>query len=690
MRSLSRVTMGVLALLLAAPSLPTLAQGYRVGHVIVPASSIERAEDAGLRAHTNIVLVDPASGFHPDGGLGPAGGMTPAQMRSFYNLPSSGGSQIVAIVDAYHDATALNDFNTFSSQFGLPTETSTNVTASTNKVFQVVYAGGSQPPQDSSGGWELEESLDIEWAHAMAPSAKIVLVEANSNSFTDLFNAVSVATSFTDANGLSTKEASMSWSSGEFSGETSYDSYFTSGSVVYFASTGDSGAPAGYPSTSPYVVAAGGTTVTTNSSGNFVSESAWSSGGGGPSTQEARPSFQNAIQSIVGSFRGTPDISYDADPNSGASVYDTTPYNGFTYGWLEVGGTSWSSPALAGIMNLANTSAGTFAAGTQAELTTIYSNLGTSNFRDITTGNNGYAAAAGWDFATGVGTVQGLSGLNGASSSAPVISSLSPSSATAGGAAFTLTVNGSNFVNGATVDWNGSALTTSFVSASQLTASVPSSDIATAGSASVTVTESGQTSNTATFTINNPVPTTTSLSPSSIAAGSAQFTLTVNGANFVSASTVDWNGTALSTTFVSSTQLTAIVPTSDVATAGTANVTVVNPGPGGGTSNAQTFTITSNNPAPALSSISPSSCRAGSATFTLTCTGSNFISSSTVRWTAGGTTTVLTTTYVSGTTLTAVVPSSLVANRGTASVTVVNPAPGGGTSGALTFTIKKH
>ncbi|HLV80013.1 MAG TPA: hypothetical protein VKT32_07000 [Chthonomonadaceae bacterium] len=687
MRSLPRIAMGAVALLLTAPSLPSFAQGHRVNNVIVPASSIEHAEDIGLRAHTNVLILG-----NPAGGLGPGGGMTPAQMRSFYNLPSSGGSQIVAIVDAYHDATALNDFNTFSSQFGLPTETSTNVTASTNAVFQVVYASGSQPPQDSSGGWELEESLDIEWAHAMAPGAKIVLVEANSNSFSDLFNAVNVATGFTDSNSLSTKEASMSWSGSEFSGETSYDSYFTSSNVVYFASTGDSGAPSGYPSTSPYVIAAGGTTVTTNSSGGFVSESGWSSGGGGPSTQEARPAYQNAISGIVGSSRGTPDIAYDADPNSGASVYDSTPYNGITYGWLVVGGTSWSSPALAGIVNLANTAAGAFAAGSQAELTTIYSNLGSANFRDITTGNNGYAAGPGWDFVTGVGSVQGLNGLNAGNSASPTISSLSPSSATAGGAGFTLTVNGSNYVSGATVNWNGSALSTTFGSSSQLTASVPAADIASAGTASVTVTSGGQTSNTATFTINNPnpVPTISSLSPSSVAAGSAQFTLTVNGTNFVSTSTVNWNGTALSTTVLSSTQLQATVPAADVATAGTASVTVVNPAPGGGTSNALAFNITNNNPAPVLSSISPSSVRAGHASFTLTCTGSSFISSSVVKWTANGTTTTLSTTYVSGTTLTAVVPSTLVASRGTASVTVVNPAPGGGTSGAKTFSITKH
>jgi hypothetical protein len=184
-----------------------------------------------------------------------------------------------------------------------------------------------------------------------------------------------------------------------------------------------------------------------------------------------------------------------------------------------------------------------------------------------------------------------------------------------------------------------------------------------------------------TLTIGNPVPRTTSISPSSCLAGSPQFTLTVNGTNFVSSSSVRWNGSALSTTFVSATQLTAIVPAANVATAGTTLVTVVNPAPGGGTSNAQTFTI--NNPVPTTTSISPSSCTAGSAQFTLTVNGTNFVSTSMVNWNG----TALTTTFVSSTQLTAIVTAALVASPGTASVTVVNSSPGGGTSNAQVFTI---
>src|SRR5438874_5611346 len=176
----------------------------------------------------------------------------------------------------------------------------------------------------------------------------------------------------------------------------------------------------------------------------------------------------------------------------------------------------------------------------------------------------------------------------------PTITSISPTSTTAGSAQFTLTVNGTKFVSTSTVNWNGSALTTTFVSSIKLTAIVPAANVATAGTASITVVNpppAGGTSNSVTFTINNPVPTTTSISPTCIAAGSADFILTVNGTNFVSTSTVNWNGAPLATSFVSSTQLAATVPASLVATAGTASITVVNPSPGGGTSSAQTFTI---------------------------------------------------------------------------------------------------
>src|SRR3970282_2230101 len=266
----------------------------------------------------------------------------------------------------------------------------------------------------------------------------------------------------------------------------------------------------------------------------------------------------------------------------------------------------------------------------------------------------------------------------------PTITSLAPSSALAGDPAFTLTVNGTNFVSGSVVRWNGSDRTTTFLSSTQLTAAIPASDLATAGTAQVTVfnpAPGGGTSNATPFTINNPVPTITSLAPSSALAGDPAFTLTVNGTNFVSGSVVRWNGSDRTTTFLSSTQLTAAIPASDLATAGTAQVTVFNPAPGGGTSNATPFTI--NNPVPTITSLAPSSALAGDPAFTLTVNGTNFVSGSVVRWNGSD----RTTTFLSSTQLTAAIPASDLATAGTAQVTVFNPAPGGGTSNATPFTI---
>jgi hypothetical protein len=275
---------------------------------------------------------------------------------------------------------------------------------------------------------------------------------------------------------------------------------------------------------------------------------------------------------------------------------------------------------------------------------------------------------------------------------APQITSLSPDQAVAGGAEFTLIVNGSGFIGGtgsdrSVVHWNGSPRATTFVSSTQLTAAIPASDIATAGTANVTVfnpAPGGGESGAVTFTINNPAPTISSISPATAVAGSGGFTLTITGTNFVNGSVVRWNGSDRTTTFVSSTQLTAAIPASDVATAGTANVTVFNPAPGGGESGAVTFTIT--NPAPTISSISPATAVAGSGGFTLVITGTNFVTNSVVRWNGSP----RATTFVSSTQLTAAIPASDVATAGTANVTVFNPAPGGGESGAVTFTIQDN
>jgi subtilase family serine protease len=199
----------------------------------------------------------------------------------------------------------------------------------------------------------------------------------------------------------------MSWGGSEFSSESSNDSHFTSSRVVYTASSGDSGGVNIYPSVSPDVVSAGGTTINRDSNGNFVSETGWSGSGGGPSKYQAKPSYQNGITNTSATRRSAPDFSFDADPNSGVSVYDSTSCKGLS-GWLVFGGTSVSAPSLAGIIN----NAGHFYAGSFAELTTIYGKYtNTSDFRDITSGTAGsFSAGPGYDFVTGVGSDQGLSG----------------------------------------------------------------------------------------------------------------------------------------------------------------------------------------------------------------------------------------------------------------------------------------
>jgi kumamolisin len=342
--------------------------------VILPESSIERQGDIGVRAHTTFVIHKPEGGLQPNS-TSPSG-ETPASLGCIYHVVPPplaagctiagnttnppGGSGAIAVVDAYDYPNATSDLSTFSRQFGLPAAN-----------FFVVYATGTKPPVDSTGRWELEEALDIEWAHAMAPNARLYLVEAKSKSFNDLFNAESVASSLVSAAGGG--EVTNSWQGSEFSTETADDAFFSTPGVVYFASSGDSGGIVGYPSTSPNVVSAGGTTVVRSSTGSFLGEKAWTSAGGGPSVYEAIPSYQNAISGIVGTKRGTPDFSFDADPNSGVSMYDSYPYSGVVYNWLVVGGTSVSSPSLAGIVN----AAGHHYASSNLELTTIYSNLGT-------------------------------------------------------------------------------------------------------------------------------------------------------------------------------------------------------------------------------------------------------------------------------------------------------------------------
>jgi subtilase family serine protease len=371
-----------------------LAQGN--SDVQVPDSSIEKPGERGVKAHTNHVIS--LRGANPDGRPSSPSGKTPQQIRTAYGLPSTGGSGVIAIVDAFDYPTALADFNKFSHDYGLPQETGNG------SVFEVVYAGGSQPTLDC--GWAQEAALDIEWAHAMAPNAKIILVEAATNSLADLFAAVDVAA----AHGAS--QVSMSWGSGEFAGETSFDSYFDNANIAYFAASGDTGGKTIYPGVSQYVLAAGGTSLTLNADNTIKSETGWSGSGGGRSAYVQTPPYQSAIANTVnlGGKRGVPDFSFDADPNTGVLVYDSTSCGGLV-GWLIFGGTSVSSPSLAGIANLAGGNHGSNPSDSNSELSTIYSGLGGSNFNDILSGRAGsFRAGTGWDFVTGVGSNHGTDG----------------------------------------------------------------------------------------------------------------------------------------------------------------------------------------------------------------------------------------------------------------------------------------
>ena len=397
------------------------AEGMLGGQIVVPDSGLEAPTDIGQNAHTNYKLFIPRRPFaSPDAAPGnqTAGSPpyadypyeTPASLGCVYGLVANetagaapacnpyvvgiapnigaGASRTIAIVDAYHYPTALADLTKFSTQFGLPAPN-----------FSYVYASGSQPRGNSS--WNIEEALDIEWAHAMAPAARIYLVEARSNSYADMLTAVDAANRTLGSTYPGV--VSMSWGGSEFAGETAYDANFNYSNIVYFAATGDSPGVI-WPSTSPNVVAVGGTSTSRSSSYNFLSQTTWQDGGGGPSLYETQPSFQaGAVAPWKFAKRATPDVSADANPSTGVYVYEAGS-------WYAVGGTSVATPIWAGIVSAAGASSSTL-----HELTTIYPEASNaSDFDDIRTGScgpgDGYSAVAGWDPCTGVGAPNTLLG----------------------------------------------------------------------------------------------------------------------------------------------------------------------------------------------------------------------------------------------------------------------------------------
>lgn len=379
-------------------------------NVYIPPTSRPQYSKTERLMHTNFqILTGPWKGYADEplfasiGHMVAPSGFGPADLKSAYNMPITGyaanrGTGNIAIVIAYHYTNAMNHFNIYSNQFGLPVETSIDQTLASNRRFQVVYQGTTAPTTNT--GWNQEAALDIEMAHAMNPYKKIYLVEANSNSDANLIAAIDKAVTLP---GVSV--VSMSWGGTEAAGDTANESHFISPGKVFMASSGDVGGEHSWPAMSPNVLSIGGTHLVL--SGSTWTETAWSSGGGGLSSVFARPAYQNGVVGIVGAWRGGPDISGVADPATGVAVY--TRLNSTTDGWAVFGGTSVSAPMTAGIYGFANP----LSASTAAEGARIYSHLGqAANFRDVTGGSAGSnPATVGYDLATGVGTPQGIGGL---------------------------------------------------------------------------------------------------------------------------------------------------------------------------------------------------------------------------------------------------------------------------------------
>jgi hypothetical protein len=360
--------------------------------------------------------------------LPPTSAKTPAQIRGAYGVNNilfggvtgDGTGQTIAIIDAFNNPSFVSsndlnfltsDLHRFDVQFGLPDA----------PIFIKSNQSGSTTSFPSNDiGWGTEIALDVEWAHAMAPGACILLVEANSNSTASLFAAVNFAKTVTGSTFSAFPNlppvtcVSMSFGSDEFSGETSSDNTFTTPAghpgVTFFASTGDNGAPGGYPAYSPNVIAVGGTTLTL-SGNNWSSESAWSGSGGGISTQENKPSYQSLVTQSS-TRRTIPDVAMVGNPNTGVAVLDSFA-EGSAAPWVQVGGTSLSAPLWAGFMAIANQGRVSIGEATldgrTGALPKIYAEMSAAgvaaaDFHDVTSGNNGFAAGGGYDLVTGVGT----------------------------------------------------------------------------------------------------------------------------------------------------------------------------------------------------------------------------------------------------------------------------------------------
>jgi Carboxypeptidase regulatory-like domain len=325
----------------------------------------------------------------------------PADIQAAYHLPAGGGAGLtVAVIDAYGYDNAEPDLAAFRSQYGLPPCTTQN-----GCFTKADENGGTSYPADDSG-WATETALDLDAVSSACPLCHILLVEASTPSFDDLGTAVDTAVR------LGAQFVSNSYGiAGETSQAASLDHYYDHPGTVVTASTGDSGGLVNYPASSPDVTAVGGTTLTRDATATRGwTESAWANGGAGCSAYEPRPDYQQAVATDCPANKATADISADANPATGLSVFDTDDEPG----WMQVGGTSLSSPLMAAMYALA----GPPVAGTYPVTYPYYDLSQRGDLNDVTAGSDGSCgtvlctAGPGWDGPTGLGTPDGVGALS--------------------------------------------------------------------------------------------------------------------------------------------------------------------------------------------------------------------------------------------------------------------------------------
>jgi subtilase family serine protease len=353
------------------------------------------AHNGAARCHARVITDDhgkPLARPQPQ-----QAALTPADLQAAYGLTqisaTGGGGRTIGIVDAYHYPTAEADLATYRTKFNLG-----DCTSASGCFTQVAQDGTKNYPAVDAG-WAQEEALDIEMASAICPKCHIVLVEAKSSYLTDLGAAVNEAVA------LGATVVSNSYGGGEYSSETSDElTYYNHPGVAVTVSSGDSGYGVEFPAASQYVTAVGGTSLRQSTSvARGWTETAWSGAGSGCSRYVTKPSWQTDTSGC--SNRTVADVSAVADPNTGVSVYDSTPYQNAS-GWMKFGGTSVAAPIVGGVYAL-----GTFS-GTPASI--AYSAPAGSLF-DVTSGTNGRCrpaylctAGTGYDGPTGLGTPNGI------------------------------------------------------------------------------------------------------------------------------------------------------------------------------------------------------------------------------------------------------------------------------------------